>query len=653
MIDNSQPPAPTTQPVPAEQSVPAGSSPASPAELPPAPPATSSGQAEPAVKNETTQPVKPRSPLVTYFCMEFALDNDYGIYSGGLGVLAGDVFHQAQESRARFAGVGLAYALTYKQKIADDGKQVEEDIPIDPQANDLAKVVNEDGQPLEVTVPIQDRQVKVQAWIRKLGEMSIILLDTNCPQNSTTDQHITNQLYVGDREHRLLQEMVLGIGGVRILHAMGWEPDIYHMNEGHSAFLSLEATHHFRQHHQTPSFEAALQECGQKIIFTNHTLVAAGRDVFSFDLVSTYLAKYAEEIGISVDEIIKLGKIEDTSLFSMNMMALRSASKTNAVSHYHAEKAKEIWKNHPLIPITNGIYIPRWLSPHKAPLVKAGLSEKSAAEWWQAHQQDKTELIKFVHERAEKTIPQEALILSWARRFVAYKRPLALFWRLDWLERIIKSSPVPIHFLFGGKLHPHNEEGKELMARVVNVSRDERFKNHVTFVPNYNLEVARYLVRGSDVWLNTPIEGDEACGTSGMKAALNGVLQCSTNDGWVREVDWYEVGWLLDSDHISESLYDIIEHQLIPLFTNRQGSYPETWVKQMIKSSNIARNNFSTCRMLNDYYTQLYGADQGCLDESRVEFKPDPKPVENTVNAETAKIANPAQAPGTTNTPAS
>ncbi len=548
-----------------------------------------------------------KSVAVAYFCMEFALDDEYGIYSGGLGVLAGDMLHQASDSGARLAGIGLAYALTYKQKLAADGKQVEEDIPIDPTANGLVKITDEEDNPIEVAVPIQDRQVKIQAWIKKVGQVSIILLDTNIPDNSTTDQHITNQLYIGDREHRLLQEIVLGIGGVRMLRAMGLEPDIYHMNEGHSAFLSLEVAHYFKRHQPDIDFATALKKCNQKVVFTNHTLVAAGRDVFSFDLVSTYLLQYAQEIEVPIEQIIKMGKIEDTSLFSMNMLALRNACRTNAVSQYHAQKAKEIWTNHPLIPITNGIHVPRWISPHKKFLLESDTPAEK--KLWLAHQQDKTELIEYVEKQTQKTIPQEALIISWARRFVSYKRPLVLFWQLYQLKHIIDSSPVPVHFLFGGKLHPHNEEGKELMAQVVNLSKSDKFKDNLTFIPNYNLEVARYLVRGSDVWLNTPIEGYEACGTSGMKAALNGVLQCSTNDGWMREVDWNETGWILDTDHISESLYDTIEKQIIPLFTDRQDDYPAQWVKRMIKSNQIVKKDYSAERMLNDYYSQLYGAE--------------------------------------------
>jgi glycogen phosphorylase len=555
--------------------------------------------------NQDTLPTP--SPLVAYFCMEFALDNEYGIYSGGLGVLAGDLLNQANDNNANLVGVGLAYASTYNQTIADDGRQLENNITIDPVANGLTKIMDKDDEPIEVVVPINNRLVRVRAWSKKIGNINLVLLDTNVQENSSADQHILNQLYSGDQEHRLLQEIILGIGGVRILHAMGLNVDIYHMNEGHSALLSLELAHQYRKHDKAISINSALAKAKQKIVFTNHTLVAAGRDLFSFELVSTYLLQYAQEIEIPVDEIIKMGKLEATSLFSMNMMALRNASRSSAVSQYHAKKAQEIWHNHPLIPITNGVYFPRWLSSHVAPLVQAGLSEQSGKDLWIAHQQDKTELIEYVKETTQKVIPQEALIFSWARRFVTYKRPLALFWQLDRLEKIIQESPIPLHFIYGGKLHPQNNEGKDLMAQVVRLSRSDRFRDHITFIPNYNLQVAKHLVRGSDVWLNTPIVGYEACGTSGMKAALNGILQCSTNDGWVKEIDWDQTGWILDSEHISESLYDTIEQEIIPLYAKREHDYPVQWAEMMVKSSNIIQNNYSMSRMLKDYCVQLYG----------------------------------------------
>lgn len=546
------------------------------------------------------------SPLVAYFCMEFALDNEYGIYSGGLGVLAGDLLQQANDSKRNIVGVGLAYASTYNQALDKNGRQIEINISIDPEANGLTKITNKDGNPVEVSVSIHNSEVRVQAWNKKIGNIDLILLDTNLPVNSTSDQHILNQLYSGDQEHRFLQEIILGIGGVKILHAMNLDVDIYHMNEGHSALLSLELAHQYRQDHPSISITAALAKVKQKIVFTNHTLVAAGRDLFSFELVSTYLLKYAQEIEIQVSEIVKMGKLESTSLFSMNMLALRNSSRCNGVSQYHANQAKEIWHNHPLIPITNGVYIPRWLSPHVAPLVQADLSSSLANDFWIAHQQDKVELIQFVKQATRKIIPQEALILSWARRFVAYKRPLALFWQLNRLEEIIRQSPVPIHFIFGGKLHPQNEEGKNMMERVVQLSRSKRFRDQLTFIPNYNLKVAKHLVRGSDVWLNTPIVGYEACGTSGMKSALNGVLQCTANDGWAREVNWKDTGWILDNEHISESLYDTIQQKIIPMYANRNQDYPVEWAKRMVKSSQIIQNKYSMARMLDDYYTQLY-----------------------------------------------
>ena len=557
-----------------------------------------------------TAPQPKTGPVITYFCMEFATDDEFGIYSGGLGVLAGDLMLEAGARHAQLIGVGLAYALTYKQVIAKDGRQLEEDLPIDPEANGLKLVTDAQGKPVVVTVPIQDREVKIQAWEKSINGARLILLDTNLPANETQDQHITNQLYIGDREHRLLQEMVLGIGGARVIHALGIEPDIYHMNEGHSAFLALEVANYYRLRTNQENFAKTIHDYSSKIVFTNHTLVAAGTDVFSFDLVVTYLAKYAEQIKVPVNEVIKLGKIEDSSLFSMNMVALRAAGKTNAVSQFHADKAKELWRNHPLIPITNGIHLPRWFSPRKAALSQETDQASLPAKWWQAHQADKNELVEYVKRATGQTIRENSLIITWARRFVEYKRPLALFWQLDSLEYLIKKAGeqgIHLHFVYAGKLHPHNNQGKDLLAQVINVERSPRFYDNVTFVPNYNLKSARFLVSGSDVWLNTPIEGFEACGTSGMKAALNGVLSCSTNDGWVREVNWQDLGWVLDSDHISESIYSTIEQQILPCYVKRTNGMPDEWIGRMIKSSQLIREKYSASRMLDDYYAELYG----------------------------------------------
>ncbi len=528
-----------------------------------------------------------KKPLIAYFCMEFALDSYYRIYSGGLGVLAGDIVYQASEKNdLDLIGVGLAYHYTFRQKFDTNGWQNEEEVLMDPSKDGFTKVKNGQGKILEVKINLPDRKLKVQAWSKIIkGKSRIILLDTKTEGNSSDDQEITDRLYVGSKEHRLLQEIVLGIGGVKILKKMGLRPDVYHMNEGHSAFLTL----------------ALMAEKNEpKIVFTNHTLVMAGRDVFPVELVSTYLFKYAQEIGISVDKIVNFGKIKGSSLFSMNIMALRQAKKINAVSRFHAQKAKEIWPDYNFIPITNGIYEKRWLSSNK----KQAAAPK---ELWQAHERDRSELRKLIEKKTGKKVEANGLVLSWARRFVKYKRPLSLFGDQAKLAELIKNSPIPLYFVFAGKVHPQNEPGKQMLAEVIGLSRKPEFSGKIMVIPDYDVEVAKYLVRGSDVWLNTPMEGYEACGTSGMKAGLNGVLQCSTNDGWLREIDWQGIGWLLDNEKISESLYRTIAREIVPAFKlkDEQG-YPFAWAERMFKTKKLIEAKFLTSRVIDDYQKKLY-----------------------------------------------
>ncbi len=543
-----------------------------------------------------------KDPLVAYFCMEFALDSAYKIYSGGLGVLAGDVIYRAAEAKLNLIGVGLAYSYTFDQEIDSDGWQREEEILMNAKIDGLNKLKDKTGKPLEVKLRLHDREIRIQAWQKKIGQHGrIILLDTNIAANTEEDQKITDRLYIGNREHRLLQEMVLGIGGVKMLFKMKLNPDIYHMNEGHSAFLSLALIKKEKQNKPHLNFEEVHALVKDKIVFTNHTLVVAGRDVFPIELVSTYLLKYVQGMKVPIDKVINLGKIEGSSLFSMNMMALRSAKKVNAVSQFHAQRAKEIWPKYNFIPITNGVCRQRWLSPNKQSL---DLDEK---QLWLAHQQDRLELRQIIKKTTYQPIPMDALILSWARRFVEYKRPLALFENLERLKKLIQQSPIPIYFVFAGKVHPQNIPGKQMLAKVIKFSRDPEFRNRIIFVPNYNVELAKFLVRGSDVWLNTPIEGYEACGTSGMKAGLNGVLQCTTNDGWVREVDWSNMGWLLDNEQVSESLYRTIEKKIIPTFMARdENDLPISWAKMMLKTKNLIEKRFLMARVIDDYRKNLY-----------------------------------------------
>lgn len=549
----------------------------------------------------------PTNVDVAYFCMEYAIDSSFPIYSGGLGVLAGDTVLESKHVDQQFLFLGLRYATAYSQKLNQEGHQIEDNVALSAQQLDLTPIQDEEGTPLIVEIPIQDRKVLAQAWLKTIDKTPLVLLDTNLTENTPSDRSITDQLYSGDKEHRLLQEMVLGIGGMKVLQALEISPSKYHMNEGHAAFLIFECIAQLmKSHHLT--FEEAHQAAKAYLVFTNHTLIPAGNDSFSVDMIRAYFDTYARESNLSIHTLLDLGRIPESSLFSMTVCALRGAGKSNAVSHYHAEKAKEIWPQYPLLPITNGIYLRRWISPEKAlvwPLQSP--SQPSLESWWSAHQVNKQHLINYVEKETGKNIAPDTLILTWARRFVDYKRPKALFWQLEWLANILENSPVPVHILFAGKVHPHDEQGKSYIADVVSIAQLKQFSPYISFLQNYNLDVATVLTQGSDVWLNTPMEGYEACGTSGMKAALNGVLQCTTNDGWVREVGWKDIGWILDNEKISESLYQTIEQDIIPLYAQLDGNgLPHQWIERMLTSSKIIREGYSTQRMLEEYTGKLY-----------------------------------------------
>ncbi len=475
---------------------------------------------------------------IAYFCAEYALDFSLPIYAGGLGILAGDYLREAADQKLDIVAVGLFY---------DFNNPVKPD-PIH-----------------QVEVPIQDKKIKVQVFKHLVGSIPVYLLSS---------PPITHKLYVADKETRLKQEIILGIGGLRALEALGIHPIAYHLNEGHSAFLALELIRHEMQERQI-GFDEAISIARKKIIFTNHTLVAAGREIYSNDLVALMLTGYAQELGVPVAEVVKLGLVQESSAFSMTMLSLRMSEKINAVSKLHAKKAADIWTDHPMTAVTNGIHIKSW------DLVGENLIP--------GHQRQKQKLIK------DFGWDPKTLVLGWARRFVEYKRPLAILENLDRLLRL------PVKIIFSGEPHESDIRGKELLQTLLDLIKT-KIGHMAVYIPNYNLEIAKQMVSGCDVWLNTPIIGFEACGTSGMKAALNGTLPCSTRDGWVDEAELYKIGWLLDNDHLDKNILDILEQNIIPMYYEN----PKLWQEHMENARDMVINQFSTTRMLREYLDKLY-----------------------------------------------
>lgn len=503
---------------------------------------------------------------IAYFCAEYALNPDLPIYAGGLGILAGDYFREASDQKFPMVGVGLFYDFQNQFK--------------------LDSVLDDQGHPLLVEVPIQDKQVKVQVFVFMVGQNPVYLLNTNLSDNSPADQQITAKLYIDDKETRLKQELILGIGGFKVLEALHIHPSLYHLNEGHSAFLALELIRYEMQHRQI-TFEEALTVVKDLIVFTNHTLVVAGREVYSNDLVALMLTAYGENLGVPVSEIIKLGLVQESSSFSMTIFSLRLAGKINAVSKLHSRKASEIWSDHPMIAITNGIHIGTW------DIVK-NLNQHSLC---------KQNLLRYIQSETGISWQPDQLLLGWARRFVEYKRPLAIFDDLDRYLEIAQNSRFPVKIVFSGELPADSERGNQLHQKLAELIKN-RIGDYAVYLPHYDMNLAKLLVAGCDVWLNTPIVGFEACGTSGMKAALNGVLPLSTKDGWVDEIDLKDIGWVLDTDHLSDNLLDILEQQIVPLYYQQF----EDWRSHMKRARELILKDFSTTRMLREYRQKLYSA---------------------------------------------
>jgi len=535
---------------------------------------------------------------IAYFCAEFGLGDKSPTYAGGLGVLAGDVIREAADRDVPMIAVGLYYHYGYSCGATGHvGRSLDECHRFTPEGVGLKPVNDKHGNRLTVNVPIKDRQVEVQAWEWRDGDVVVYLLDTDVEANASNDRRITDWLYVGDKEMRFKQEMVLGIGGLRMVEAMDYHPAIYHMNEGHSAILAFELIRHQMEEREI-GFDEAKQFVRRRVVMTNHTLVAAGNETYSNDLVALMLDGYARELQVPIQELVKMGLVQESSTFSMTMLALRMCGVVNAVSKLHAEKAREIWSDHPMVAVTNGVHIPTW------DMIK-GVGD-APGDMWAAHQARKRELLKFIEEKSGDKFGEDELLIGWARRFVQYKRPLSILKNLERFIDIAQREGKKVRMVYAGVPHSSDEVGQGLFKELQQMMKGE-LNGIVTYLSEYSIEEAQLLVSGCDVWLNTPVVGFEACGTSGMKAAMNGCLTFSTKDGWVDEAEMFGVGWLIDSVKISENSLEILENQIVPMYFNRNDSdVPEDWERHMRNSRDMAMNQFSATRMVRKYVKMLY-----------------------------------------------
>lgn len=603
-------------------------------------------------------------PQIAYFCAEFGISECLPIYSGGLGVLAGDHLKSASELNLPLVAVGLLYQQGYfRQRLNADGWQLELFPRNDFHNMPLALVKGKDGNPLTVQVEMGQRIVRLQIWQAKVGRINLYLMDSNVTDNSPEDRHITAQLYGGDQEMRIRQEIVLGIGGVRMLKALGISPKAFHMNEGHSAFLGLERVRVLMAENGL-SFDEALEIVTASNVFTTHTPVPAGNDAFEPWLIDKYFSGYWPQLGLPRERFLSLGRQEQSNKdepMSLTVLALRFSGYRNGVSKLHGAVSRKLWTSvwpgtpaaeTPIASITNGIHTRTWLSHDMADLYDRYLGpewhEKATdgspwkgvlaipdTELWRTHERRRERLVGFARKRmvlqlqkrgagaselaaAEEVLDPEALTIGFARRFATYKRASLILSDMKRLGELLNNSQRRMQIIFAGKAHPRDNPGKDLIRQIIHAARQEGFRHSMVFLEDYDMNVARYLVQGVDVWMNTPLRPMEASGTSGMKAAANGALNLSILDGWWAEGYEPAVGWAIGSGETyddleyqnaveGESLYDLLEKEVIPLFYDRgSDKLPRGWIAKMKASMSLLGPAYNTNRMVRDYAQTFY-----------------------------------------------
>jgi starch phosphorylase len=601
---------------------------------------------------------------VAYFSAEFGLHDSVPIYSGGLGVLAGDHLKSASDLGLPMVGVGLMYREGYfRQYLNVDGWQQERYPENDFFNLPLLPETRADGTPLIIGVPFPGREVQARVWRIQVGRLPLYLLDCNIPQNSPEDRQITGRLYGGDQDMRIKQELILGVGGVRALRALNKPPIVCHMNEGHSAFCGLERIRALMEQHRL-DFAAAREAVLAGTCFTTHTPVPAGNDVFPPALVEHYLGTFIEAFRIDKNEFLGLGRQNprDTNEpFCMTVLAIRLSNSTNGVSKLHGQVSRRMWKSIwpdlpdaelPIGSITNGIHTRTWVSPDMIQLYDRYLGVQweerptdhsiwkradhiPDAELWRTHERRRERLVGFARARlktqlknrgsppgeiarADEVLDPEALTIGFARRFATYKRGTLLFRNLERLTAIINDKDRPVQIIFAGKAHPRDHGGKELIAEIQHVARRPEFRRRIVFLEDYDMNVARYLVQGVDMWLNNPRRPLEASGTSGMKVACNGGLNLSVLDGWWVEGYAQTNGWAIGAgeeytdltyqdDVESRAIYDLLEQEIVPAFYARSSDgLPRAWLRMMKHSVATICPYFNTNRMVQEYMEKCY-----------------------------------------------
>lgn len=605
-----------------------------------------------------------RSRPVAYLSAEFGLHESLPIYSGGLGVLAGDHVKSASDLDIPLVGIGLFYSHGYfRQRLDDSGWQNEEYLRVDRTRLALEPALGTNGQPVVVSIETRTGSILAKVWRLAVGRSLVFLLDSDMPGNAPEDRELTARLYGGDSRVRIRQELLLGIGGVRALHAMGILPSVFHLNEGHSAFAVLEVIRE-RMVDEGLSFAEAARRVHRRVVFTTHTPVPAGHDRFSQALIDEHLNSIREGLGLSPEELMALGRVhpaDDSEEFCMTVLALRLSRRANAVSSLHGEVSRSMWN--PLWPdrseeevpighITNGVHVPTWLAPQMVRLYEKnlgpgwyercvepktweGVEDIDDGELWETHLALKARLLEFVRrrtgeqarrsgkppvglDRLGRGLSPDALTLGFARRFATYKRANLILRDIDRLSRLANDPKRPVQFIFAGKAHPRDEPGKTVLREIVDLTKGSPLEDRIVFVEDYDIDVGRHLVQGVDVWVNTPRRPFEASGTSGQKVLLNGGLNLSVLDGWWAEAYDGSNGFAIGTGRThsdpalhdlrdGEELYRVLEEEVIPLYYQRDSDgLPRSWIRRVKRAIRTLGWRFNANRMVIDYTRNCY-----------------------------------------------
>ncbi len=600
---------------------------------------------------------------VAYFSAEFGLHESLPIYSGGLGILAGDHIKSASDLGIPLVGVGLCYEKGYfRQRLDLDSWQREDYIDVDHRLLPLRPAMA-GGSPVQVSIETRTGVIHARVWQAAVGRITLLLLDSNVDGNLSEDRELTARLYGGDHRVRIRQELLLGVGGIKALDAMGLSPGVLHLNEGHSAFAALELV---RQRMVTEGLDAfeAMRRVAAQVVFTTHTPVPAGHDAFSPELIDEHLGPLADRLGLSHNDLMALGRVnryDQGENFGMTVLALKLSHRANAVSSLHGQVSRSMWRplfndvaeeRVPIGHITNGVHVQTWLAPNMRdvydrhlgpdwpqraaePALWARIDAIDDGELWETHQALKVQLIDIVRRRVakqaerrgesaeyvaqmRKTLGYDALTIGFARRFATYKRANLLLRDFEAIASLVNHPQMPVQFVFAGKAHPHDHPGKEVLQQIARLMKDPRFAGKLVFIEDYDISVGRHLVQGVDVWLNNPRRPLEACGTSGQKVVLNGALNMSVLDGWWAEAydgrNGFAIG--MGETHTSTEMHDardgasllsVLRDTVIPLYYDRnKDGLPREWIARMKRAIRTLGWRFSADRMVMDYVLKAY-----------------------------------------------